>query len=215
MSSAPEPDPPRSPEEFRQLLQEAAPSFGVPLPDPTGTSLAVYLAELDSWRRRVNLTGRLSPRELAAHALESVLGASLIAGGAKVVDVGSGAGFPGLPIAIAREDLRVTLVEPRQKRCAFLRHVVRTLSLPHVAVAEARIEDLGGQTFDVATTRAVGRFRDWLSGASFLGGSGLVLAWTTETEDIERALGTGFRLERVIVIPGSTNRKIAAFRPVS
>ena len=212
MSSAREPDPPRSPEDFRQLLGKAAPSFGLEIPRPTLDSLAAYLTELDSWRRRINLTGRLTPQELAAHALESVLGAGLIPVNSKVVDVGSGAGLPGLPIAIAREDLEVTLVEPRQKRCAFLRHVVRTLGLPRVHVVEARIEDVRGQVFDVATTRAVGHFAEWLAGTLFLGRSGTVLAWATDTGDLEQALGPGFRLDRTIPIPGSAQRRIAAFR---
>jgi 16S rRNA (guanine527-N7)-methyltransferase len=212
MSSDREPDPPRSPDDFRLLIEKAAPRFRVDLPASATSRLSSYLAELDSWRRRINLTGRLSAQELTAHALESVLGASLIPENATVVDVGSGAGLPGLPIAIAREAVQVTLVEPRQKRCAFLRHVVRSLGLPRVEVAEARIQDVGGQTFDVATTRAVGHFRDWLAGALFLNPSGMVLAWATETDPLEAALGPGFRLERVVPIPASTDRKIAAFR---
>ena len=212
MSSDREPDPPRSPEDFQVLVEKAAPRFGVNLPAAATSRLASYLADLDSWRRRINLTGRLSAAELTAHALESVLGASLIPENATVVDVGSGAGLPGLPIAIAREDLQVTLVEPRQKRCAFLRHVVRALALPRVDVAEARIEDVGAQTFDVVTTRAVGHFRDWLAGATFLKPAGIVLAWATETDPLEAVLGSAFRLERVVPIPASSERKIAAFR---
>ena len=214
MSSARELEPPRSPDDFRHLLEKAAPSFDLRLPGPTLDGLAVYLSELDSWRRRINLTGRLSPEELAAHALESVLGAGLIPEGSKVVDVGSGAGLPGLPIAIAREDLEIALVEPRRKRGAFLRHVARTLSLPRVQVLEARIEEIRSQTFDVATTRAVGHFAEWLAGTRFLGPSGTVLAWATETGDLEHALGPGFRLDRSVEIPGSSQRRIAAFRRV-
>ena len=214
MSSGREPDPPRSPDDFRALLEAAAQSFGLKLPATTISTLAAYLAELDSWRRRINLTGRLSPEELTAHALESVLGATLIPEAASVVDIGSGAGFPGLPIGIAREDLRITLVEPRQKRCAFLRHAVRSLGLPRIVVIQARIEDVGGQTFYVATTRAVGHFREWLAGSTFLRLSGIVLSWSTDTESLEEALGARFRLEHLLPIPGSSRRRIAAFRHV-
>jgi 16S rRNA (guanine527-N7)-methyltransferase len=174
--------------------------------------LAGYLAELDSWRRTANLTGRLGPDELAGHTLESVLGSKLITHGARVVDVGSGAGFPGLPLAIARPDLDMTLVEPRAKRCAFLRHVVRTLGLTNVKVLEARIEDVGGQAFDVATTRAVGSFAEWLAGACFLAPEGCVLAWTTETTGLETALGSSFRIDGDIPIEGSSKRRIVGFR---
>src|SRR4030095_207250 len=95
-------------------------------------------------------------------------------------DVGSGAGFPGLPLAIARKDLDLTLVEPRERRCAFLRHVIRVLDLENVNVLQERIEEVGGQTFDVATTRAVGRFGEWLNKPRFLKPQGLLVAWLTD-----------------------------------
>lgn len=206
---------PRSPEAFRRLIESQTPRFHIELSEASQTRLAEYLAELDIWRRKVNLTGSLTAEDLVAHALESVLGASLIVHSARVVDIGSGAGFPGLPLAIAREDLDVTLVEPRAKRCTFLRHVVRTLELGKVRVIEARIEDVGGQTFDVATTRAVGGFSAWLDEMPFLNESGLVLAWATDTADLETALGPGFRLGNELSVPGSSRKRIAAFRRTS
>jgi 16S rRNA (guanine527-N7)-methyltransferase len=215
MSPDPELEAPGPPEVFRRLLEDERPRFDSGLPDPVLDRLATYLAELDAWRRRVNLTGRLSARELANHTLESVLGSRLIAHGARVVDIGSGAGFPGLPLAIARDDLEVSLVEPRSKRCAFLRHVARTLRLENVRVLEARIEEVGGQTFAVATTRAVGHFAEWLAGTPFLDASGLVLAWTTDSASIETALGPKFRLEGDILIPESARRRIVSFRRVA
>jgi len=215
MSPEPEPEAPSPPEAFRRLLEGERPRFDPSLPDSVLARLATYLAELDAWRRKVNLTGRLSPRELALHTLESVLGSRLIAHGERVVDIGSGAGFPGLPLAIARDDLDVSLVEPRSKRCAFLRHVARTLRLENVQVLEARIEEVGGQTFDVATTRAVGHFAEWLAGTPFLDASGLVLAWTTDSASIATALGPKFRLEGNLLIPESAKRRIVSFRRVA
>jgi 16S rRNA (guanine527-N7)-methyltransferase len=174
--------------------------------------MARYLAELDRWRRRINLTGALSAQELALHALESTLGASLIAHGARVIDIGSGAGFPGLPLAIVRPDLSVTLVEPRQRRAAFLRHSVRELLLQNTTVFQGRIEEVGGQTFDTATTRAVGGLPRWIGDAAFLKPAGTLLAWTTEPEKLEIGLAPLFSLETAVAIPGSALRKIAAYR---
>ena len=202
---------PRPPEFFEKLLLTRVPQYRLDLAGPVVGRLAGYLAELDIWRRRSNLTGRLTPEELVEHALESALGTSLIPQNARVVDVGSGAGFPGLPLAIVRSDLEITLVEPRTKRCAFLRHVVRTLGLSNVRVAQARIEDLGDATFDVATTRAVGRFPEWLADARFLEPQGALLAWTTGPDSV----GRGFALERALRIPGSSKGRIAAFRRTS
>jgi 16S rRNA (guanine527-N7)-methyltransferase len=171
-----------------------------------------YLAELDRWGRSINLTGALSAQELAVHTLESMLGAGLIAHGERVVDIGSGAGFPGLPLAIARSDLSVTLVEPRQKRAAFLRHVVRNLHLRNATVFEGRIEKVGGQTFDTATTRAVGHLPEWMGEAAFLKPAGALLAWTTDPEGLGTSLAPLFSLETSIAIPGATRRQIAAYR---
>src|SRR5262245_55869770 len=136
---------PLSPRAFEPLLAEASRQLDFEVPKPVRTRLSGYLSELDIWRRRLNLTGRLQARELAEHALESVFGASLIPHSSRVADVGSGAGLPGLPLAIARTDLDLTLVEPRERRCAFLRHVVRVLDLDNVSILQERIEEVGGQ----------------------------------------------------------------------
>ena len=120
-----------------------------------------------------------------------------------------------VPLAIAREDLQVALVEPRAKRSAFLRHVGRSLGLSNIEVIESRIEDLSGRAFDVATTRAVGRFAEWLGGAEFLADSASVLSWATDTEDLASALGARFRLEGSLPIPGSEKRRIVSFRRAS
>jgi 16S rRNA (guanine527-N7)-methyltransferase len=116
-----------------------------------------------------------------------------------------------MPLAIARPDLSVTLVEPRQKRAAFLRHVARELEIP-VVVVENRIEKVGGQTFDVATTRAVGGLGTWIGDAAFLSSGGALLAWTTQRVELAEELATLFTLERALAIPGSERREVAAFR---
>lgn len=208
----PEAESPLAPEGYARLLRNLCPGFSLDLAAPAIAGLASYLAELDLWRRRINLTGNLSAEELASHALESVLGAGLIAHGERVVDIGSGAGFPGLPLAIARPDLSVTLVEPRGKRCAFLRHVARSVSLENLRVIEGRIEEVGGQTFDVATTRAVGDLPGLLGNAPSLEPGGALMAWTTEPEALAASLEPGFSLERTIAVPGSSRRRIACYR---
>ncbi len=199
------------PERFEELLQAAASPFGLTAGSESRRGVSTFLAELDRWRRKTNLTGILSAQELVVHALESMLGAKLIIHGARVVDIGSGAGFPGVPIAIERPDVAITLVEPRAKRAAFLRHVARHIPLPNVAVSERRIEKVGGQTFDVATTRAVGGLSSWLGDSAFLAPNGLLLAWTTDQRGLEKEL-SGFTLEGTLEIPGSDRRKIASFR---
>jgi 16S rRNA G527 N7-methylase RsmG len=107
----------------------------------------------------------------------------------------------------------VTLIEPRQKRAAFLRHVARVLSVRNVQISESRIEKVGGQTFGVATTRAVGNFARWLGDASFLDRNGLLLAWTTKmARPPLEALRGKLALEYSVAIPGSARAEIAIFR---
>ncbi len=203
---------PLPPERFEELLREESPTFGLVLSPAVLTQLARFLSELDRWRRRINLTGQLSGQELTAHALESVLGERLIIHGERVIDIGSGAGFPGLALAIARPDLAVTLVEPRQKRAAFLRHIARDLEIGSVTVVEDRIEKVGGPTFGAATTRAVGGFENWIGDAAFLDAGGRLMAWTTKGEELGSSLAPRFQLKESVRIPGSTKRFIAVFR---
>lgn len=104
--------------------------------------------------------GLIGPREVPRlwdrHLLNSAALVEVIPQGATVCDIGTGAGLPGLAIAIARPDLRMTLVEPLLRRTTFLTEVVEVLALDHVEVVRARAEDLhGSRTFDVVTSRAV------------------------------------------------------------
>ena len=104
--------------------------------------------------------GLIGPREAPKlwdrHILNSAVLAEAVPDSATVCDIGTGAGLPGLVIAIARPDLRVTLVEPLLRRTTFLDEVVTELGLEHVTVVRGRAEDLHGRsTFDVVTSRAV------------------------------------------------------------
>jgi 16S rRNA (guanine527-N7)-methyltransferase len=213
MSRAPEA--PLPAERFADLLAGRTSTFGLTLDAGTLSGMAAYLAELDRWRQTTNLTGRLSPEELSDHALEALVASPLIADGERVADIGSGAGFPGLPLAIGRPRVAFTLIEPRGKRAAFLRHAVRALGLQNTTVLEARIEKVGGQTFDAATTRAVGGFDAWMGDAGFLSRGGRLLAWTTDPAAVSSELGPRFRLGRDVPIPGSRVRRIAVFERVA
>lgn len=200
------------PEGFQKLLEAEALRAGLPLYEPALHALGRYLGELDSWRRRINLTGDLAPEDLCVHALESAAGASLIPHGARVLDIGSGGGFPGVPISIARPDLSVTLLEPRGKRASFLRHVVRTVPIENARVLARRVEDLVWPDYDAATCRAVGDLAEMIGGAPFLAPGGLLLAWTTEPQQLAEALAPHFSLDQSELLPSADRRSIALFR---
>ena len=209
MSGGPEPLPP---EEFRDLLRLELPLWNQTASEETLDRLSSFLAELDRWRRRINLTGRLSPGTLVAHALESTLGEHFLPRGARVVDIGTGGGFPGVPLALWRPDLDMTWLEPREKRAAFLRHVGRTVPVGNARVLEARREDLPARAFEYATSRAL-KVDSAFGNAPFLQPGGALLLWTTSMDILAAELRpAGFRLEATVPIPEARERAIGVFR---
>lgn len=129
----------------RQTLQEGAEQLGLGLNGEACERLLVYLAELAKWSQRINLIARDTPelQIIENHFLDSLTLLPLLGGQSEPVhllDVGSGAGFPGLVLACVRPEAQFTLVEPRQKRVSFLRHLIRTLGLTNTEVVADRIE---------------------------------------------------------------------------
>lgn len=126
-----------------ELFREGLAGLGLSLAEPQIEQLARYFQELKKWNSRFNLVAQTDDRQLVeTHFLDSLTLLPLLDPCPEpgLVDVGSGAGFPGLVLKIARPDLPVTLVEPRQKRTAFLRQVIRTLGLQGITVRETRLE---------------------------------------------------------------------------
>ena len=119
-----------------------------------------YYAMLADWNTRVNLTAITEPEDVAKkHFLDSLAAAPYLKANAAVADVGTGAGFPGLPLLILRPDLKLTLIDSLQKRLVFLEAVLKELKLS-AELVHARAEDAGQnpkyrEKFDVALTRAV------------------------------------------------------------
>ncbi len=117
-----------------------------------------YLKRLIDVNKVMNLTAITDPDEVyEKHFLDSCLIANTLKQGDLMADVGSGAGFPGLPLAIIREDIQVTLIEPTAKRCQFLTDVITELGLKNVTVINDRAENLTSfrEHFDLVTARAV------------------------------------------------------------
>src|SRR5579884_2294056 len=142
-------------------------ALGRPLTEGQRASLRAYAALLAAENARVNLTAVRSPAEIERrHLLESLALARLLEAhgalleGGDLVDVGSGGGLPGIPLAIVRPGLRVTLLEATGKKAAFLEAAARDLRLTNIAVLTARAEEAGRdpafrERFDLATARAV------------------------------------------------------------
>lgn len=157
----PSPPPLVAPGDFPERLEEA----GIALNPDALRPLGDYLARLLAMNQQMNLTAIVDPIEAwERHIFDALTLLPFIAelpAGSKLVDVGSGGGVPGIPLAIARPDLQVTLVEATQKKATFLSMVASALGLRNVQVVAERAEQLAqgalGGRFDVVTARAVGR----------------------------------------------------------
>jgi 16S rRNA (guanine527-N7)-methyltransferase len=114
-----------------------------------------YIALLQQWGKIHNLTASLKNVEIENNIIDSVYPLKFLNDFTSLADVGTGAGYPGMLLAIARPDVRVVLVEPRAKRVAFLNFVKSALKLENVFIEQKRIEDLQDDRFDIITSRAV------------------------------------------------------------
>jgi 16S rRNA (guanine527-N7)-methyltransferase len=155
-----------------------------PVPDALYANLSTYLDLLLKWNARTNLTAIRNPEEIIQrHFGESLFTgiqlAQRLAPDATLLDLGSGAGFPGLPIQLLLPTLKITLAESQNKKSTFLREVVRTLNLP-TEVHAARAETLQ-RPFDAVTLRAVDNMTQALAAAKpLLTSGGLLAILTTE-----------------------------------
>jgi len=180
-----------------RLFRRGLEVLGLPPDDAVIDRLCRFLAELQKWNRRMNLVADASPETLVeTHFLDSLtllplIGDCLAPG---LMDVGSGAGFPGLVLKAARPGLEVILVEPRQKRCAFLRQIIRTLELENIRVIETRLEtdrpelaELQGKT-PLLTSRALTSINSFLELATpFSAPGGRVICMKGRKADNETA----------------------------
>ena len=155
---------------FERLREEAA-RFGVMLEPRHLDQFRSYLDLLLDWNRKINLTAITDPEQvLDKHFLDSLAAAPLIPAG-RLIDVGAGAGFPGIPISIVRPDVQVSLIESTGKKAAFLRTAVHQLGLSAL-VLQTRLEQYQGPKFDAAISRATFAPVDWLGRARPLVESG-------------------------------------------
>jgi 16S rRNA (guanine527-N7)-methyltransferase len=141
-----------------EIQAAVAPRLTQPLPAAAYALLARYVKLLTHWNQKINLTAIHDPKVLVnLHLAECLRAAQRIRGDIEtLLDLGSGAGLPGIPIQIARPELRVTLAESQKKKAAFLREALRELGLQGASVHADRVENMPSATvFDTVTLRAV------------------------------------------------------------
>lgn len=171
-------------EEFAHALASRAGRYGVRLDDEKAALLCVYFEQVWAWNARLHLVAPCAPVEFAArHVLESLAALRFLAEGARVVDVGSGAGLPLVPCLVARPDLDGVLVESSPKKTVFLREALRHVGRKAEVVAE-RFERLPPPAADALTCRALDRFKELFPA---------LLGWSARVETLLLFGGDGLR----------------------
>jgi 16S rRNA (guanine527-N7)-methyltransferase len=189
-----------------ELLAEA----GLDPIDPTlFVNLSDYLALILRWNQRINLTSiRDEDGILKWHFVESIACARALPAGVRgLLDFGSGAGFPGIPIALCRSEITVTLAESQSKKSAFLREAARALAID-VRIHAGRAESLE-ERFDCVVLRAVDRMEDATRAAAGLVASHgwlAVLAGSPDAHRLRSAAGAGFQWSEPLALPFSDSR---------
>lgn len=194
------------------------PYGGGPLGEPQLASLAKYLELLKRWNQSIPLTSIEDDSEIVArHFGESIFPSSVLPmHHGRLADVGSGAGFPGVPLKIAFPELQITLVEPNLKKCAFLREIQSALSLPAVNVIRGRYEDAQtvSGSFDFVCSRALGGYKRLLTWCrTVLNPKGHVILWlgAEEANLLTRLNAWSWRLP--VKIPESRRRVLLIGTP--
>jgi 16S rRNA (guanine527-N7)-methyltransferase len=188
-------------------------SYGIIQLNPEQTiRFAEFYSLILRWNAKLNLTAiRNTERILSRHFVESIACAQALPSGiASLLDFGSGAGFPGIPIALCRPDISVTLAESQGKKAAFLQEAVRVLGIS-AKVHSGRAESLDAR-FDSVVLRAVDRMPKAVRAASNLVvSSGWLAVMTTNRElpALEAAVGEAFSWRKVILLPESEERVLA------
>ena len=202
-------------DEIRQIL---LPYGGNALTDSQLASLAKYLELLKKWNQTIPLTSIDNDTEVVArHFGESIFpGPLLPMSRGRLADVGSGAGFPGLPLKIAFPELQVTLLEPNIKKCAFLREVQSALGLPNVEVVRSRYEGFHAApgSFDFVCARALGGYKRLLLWSKVvLKPGGHVILWLGTEDSNLLTRVTGWTWAIPIRIPESRQRVLLMGTP--
>ena len=154
----------------RNLLQHSVENFGVLLTDAQLDACALLVSELQRWNKRINLTAIQSGDEITIkHLVDSLRLVPLLAKESRVLDIGSGGGFPALPLAIIRPDLIITSIDAVGKKISFQRHIIRQLKLDSCEALHGRVEALAKsrpKDYDFITSRAFSNFSLFLKLAS-------------------------------------------------
>jgi 16S rRNA (guanine527-N7)-methyltransferase len=146
-------------DEWRRFVASGANDLGIDVSDPRMDQLVLFAQTLLQWNRRINLTAITDPHEMAVkHFIDSMAALPYIQDTGRLLDIGSGGGFPGLVMAIFRPSLEITSIDSVRKKISFQQHLIRTLALDSARALHVRAETLpeANRPYDIIVSRALG-----------------------------------------------------------
>jgi len=153
---------------FKSSMQKAAAETNVAISDKQLDLYYIYFHELLEWNKKTNITAIHTPEDIIIkHFIDSLIVINHVDLSGRLADIGSGGGFPGIPLKIKKPEIELTLIEAKRKKASFLRHIIRTLRLDHIEVYNGRAEDFEKKDyFDYTISRAFSSLGSFLSVAS-------------------------------------------------
>ena len=204
--------------ELREFMVSAAREIGLTIGEIHAEQFMRYLAHLIEWNKAINLTAIVNPNEIIIKHFIDSLGALIATNfpqNGVVLDVGSGGGFPGIPLKIVRSDIRLILVEPVQKKCSFLNSVIGLLKLHDVSTFNGTIEQYAKwplrHVIDTVVVRALKyeEMRKYIP--ELLTSNGKIVLYRTEVIN-EQEVGEKFQLvsETAITLPQGYGKRVVS-----
>lgn len=203
-------------QDLRDLTISAAGELGLIIEEVHAEQFVRYLAHLIEWNKAINLTTITNPQEIIIKHFVDSIGALIATSFTKngmVLDIGSGGGFPGIPLKIVRSDIRLMLVEPVRKKCSFLNSVIGLLKLHDAATFNGSLEQYSKQplrqTFDTAVLRALKyeEIKEYIP--QLLSTKGKIVLYRTEIIK-EQEIGKDFHLvsETAFILPKASGKRV-------
>jgi 16S rRNA (guanine527-N7)-methyltransferase len=202
--------------ELREFVISSARELGLTIGESHAEQFMRYLAHLIEWNKVINLTAIIDPKEIIIkHFVDSLVAlvATSFPKNNMVLDVGSGGGFPGIPLKIVRSDLRLTLVEPVQKKCSFLNSVIGLLKLHDVSTFDGTIEQYAKRpicrVIDTVVVRAL-KFEEIKKHLSaLLTSKGKIILYRTAVIE-KQEMGEEFHLvsETALMLPQGSGKRV-------
>ena len=183
-------------EEFKKVLYEKTKQIGIELTEEQLEKFYLYMNILLKWNEKINLTAITNEEEIILkHFVDSLTINKYIEDSKSLIDVGTGAGFPGIPIKILRQDLKITLLDSLNKRINFLNEVIEKLELKNIECIHGRAEEFGKnknyrEKYDISTSRAVANMStlsEYLIPFVKIGGKVLAMKGDKAEEELEEA----------------------------